>query len=435
MAIFSDLPNELIISIWGYMVEPQVEPQSVESFALVSKRVYELATAFVEEHQRLRQQYTKIHDLEKGKHGRAAELLETMLLNPRVAVYINELQIRGWADGWEDQDDSVQIQPYAGKTMDVFEDAIRSLSYIDPFDAEIWVAEMRSGHEGPLLTLILIRLTELKKLEINPCYSDSDGSLDIILGGFMDSLDTLAHPRRSTSESMRHPDYGAFLQSSKFSQISDLVIKFCDIDNRTILQLLGSTKMLKRFSFYKSISCFAKLYQICSGLLEYSRQSLQSLCLKFGDVINVEENRNLIRDAISRFEILLELEIDIVFLLGSEDGNCNTLIDMLPISIETVSISSNKMVAYETLRGIILQVVKLKVVHLPNLKALTFEQSVFLEPNDDPTALVTRTELCDTELFAELSKKSAEVGVFLSITKYEYADSWNDQAVFQVYMS
>ena len=435
MAGFSDLPNELIINIWGYIVEPQVEPQSVESFAMVCKRVYELATPFVEDHHRLRQQYTKILDLEKGKHGRAAELLEAMLLNPRVAIYINELQIRGWAWFWEDQDDSTQTQSYAGKTMDVFEDAIRSLSHIEPFEADSWVEDMREGDEGPLFVLILIRLTELKKLEIYPCNADSDGSLDIILGGWMGSLEISAHPRRSSSESMRHPDNGPFLQSSKFSHISDLVIQFCDIETRTILQLLGSTNILKRFSFYQSISYFKKLYQICSGLLECSRQSLQSLCLKFDQEINVGKNRSLIRDAISRFDILLELEIDIVFLLGSEDGNCNTLIDMLPGSIGTVSFFWTKMFPYKTLRHTILQMVKHKVVHLPNLKALTFKSSFCLGPHDDSMASVTRTELRDTEYFAELSRKSAEVGVLLSVTKFECPNSWNEQAAIQVYLS
>ena len=428
MAIFSELPNELIISIWGYVIEPQ----SVENFALVSKRVYELATPFVEENQRLRQRYTKILDLEKGKHGRAAELLEAMLLNPRIAIYINELQIRGWADGWEDQDDSSQTQSYAGKIMDVFEDAFRSLSHISPFEAEHCVADMRSGHEGPLLALILIRLTELRRLEIYPCYSDSDGSLNMLLGGWSCFLETKAHPRRSTSESKRHPNNEAFLQLSRVSHISDLVISFCEIEISKILQLLGSTRKLKRFSLYGNID-FEDLYQICSGLLECSRQSLQSLCLRFDYKNILQKNYNLIIDAMSRFEMLLKLEVDIGFLLGSGDNDCNILIEMLPISIETLLLCSATAVAYETLRGVILQMVKHKVVHLPNLKALTFEQSFYLGPHDT-TAPSTRTELRDTDSFSELSRKSAEVGFFLSVTKYEYPDS-DEQMAFQVYLS
>ena len=434
MAVFSDLPNELIINIWGYVVEPQ----SVENFALVSKRVYELATPFVEEHQRLRQQYPKILDLETGKHGRAADLLGVLPLNPRVALYINELQFRVgediWEDYWEDQDEPIQNQSYAGTTMDIFEEEIWSLSLIDRFEAEYWVKMLRSWHEGPLLTLILIRLTELKKFVIYPCYN-SDRSLEMVVGVWLRSLERLAHPRRSTSESESHPDNGALLQLKEFSQISDLMIKHCDIPCGTILQLLRSTKKLKRFNFYGKLGSSVHLHQICSGLLECSRQSLQSLCLRVDDQIVLGKNRSLIRDAISRFEILLELEIDIIFLLDNRDDDCKTLIDMLPISIKTVSLSSIEMVAHETVRGTILQMIKRKVAHLPNLKALTFELSLYLEPQDDTPAPVTRTELRDQEPFADLSRKSAEVGVFLSATKYEYPVSWKNQAVFQACMS
>lgn len=430
MARFSDLPNELIISIWSYVVEPQVEPQSVESFALVSKRVYELAKPFVEEHQRLRQRYAKIFDLEKGKHGRAAGLLEAILLNPRVAVYINEFQLPKWAYCWEDQDITFQVQSYATKTMEVFEDAVRSLSQITPLEAENLVADIRSGHEGPLLALILIRLTKLKKLEIHSCgWNSEDDSLNLVLGDWSWSSESLGHPRPSTIGSTRHPDNEAFLQSPKFSHISDLEIKFCDIKQETISQLLGSTKILKSFSYHECFSSVVEPYQVCNELLECSRQSLQKLCLISNDEMNLEEI-HVIRDAISRFEILQELEIGIVLLRGCEDEDCNTLIDMLPISIKKVSLSSTRMVAYRTLRGTVLQMVKHKEVHLPNLKALTLEQCVC----NDYMAPVTRTELRDTKSFTELSRKSAEVGVFLSVTKYGCSHSGNDEGVFQAYM-
>lgn len=431
MAAFSDLPNELIISIWGYVIEPE----SVENFALVSKRLYELATPFVEEHQRLRQRYAKICDLGGGKDGRAADLLNAILLNPRVAVYINELQLQGWAKCWEDQDDSLQTHSYAGKTMEVFEDAIRSLSLITSSEADDWVEDIKSGHEGPILALILIRLNELKKLEIFQRFLDLDGSLDLVLGGWSRSLGTLAHAKRSSKESKRHHGNGEFLQLPKFSHISDLVINFCDIELRTISQLLGSTKKLKSFTCYGSFTCFVKPSQVCNELLKYSRQSLQKLRLDFNSELELGENHSFITDALSRFERLVELEMDIVFLLSSEDDDCNTLIDMLPTSIEKVTFASIMRIAFETIRSVILRMVKSKVVHLPNLKALTFEQSLYQGFHGDTTALIIGIELRDTELFAELSRKSAEVGVVLSVTKSEYSIFRNDRAAVRVYMS
>ena len=429
MTGFSDLPNELIVSIWGYVIEPK----SVENFALVSKTVYGLATPFVEEHQRLRQRYAEIYDLERGKHGRAAELLEAILLNPRIAVYVNELQIQGWANGWGDQDDSVQTKSYAGKTMDVFEDALRS--FTTPSKAESLVADIRSGQEGPLLALILLRLTELKKLEIYPCYFDF--SLDLILGGWLYPLEELPYPGRSTPERTRHlhNHNGAFLHLPKSFHISDLVIKFCDIESSTVSRLLRSTKNLKNFSYYGRTDSFVDPDNICTELLECSRQSLQKLCLEFNHWIGTAEKHTIIRDAISRLEALVEIEMDIVFFIDSEDGNCNTLMETLPSSIEKATFFSTDAISFKRLEGLILEMIKSKGVYLPNLKTLTFEQSFHLGPHGDTSTYVPRTELCDTELFAELSKKSAEVGVLLSVTKFENPNCWDDRATFRAYMS
>ncbi len=44
MANFSKLPNELIIQIWGYVIDPD----DVENFALVSKCIYGLAAPIFE---------------------------------------------------------------------------------------------------------------------------------------------------------------------------------------------------------------------------------------------------------------------------------------------------------------------------------------------------------------------------------------------------
>ena len=424
MARFSDLPNELIINIWGYVFEPK----SVENFALVSKKIYEVATPFVEEHNRLRGRYAKISDLDEGKHGRAAGLLEAILLNPRVTLYINELQIRGWAHGWKDQNDSLQTQSYAAKTMDVFEDAIRSLSCIDPFDAETWVLEMRSGHEGPLLTLILIRLTELKKLEIFPGYSEADGSLNQILGDRDYPWETSAPHRLNEAVS----------QFPKSGHISDLVIKYCDIEYITILRLLRSTKNLKKFSYYERPDSFVDPYQICSELLKWSRQSLQRLCLEFDHEVNISEKNIIVRDAISRFETLVELEMDINFFIDSEHEGCNVLMEKLPTSIEMVTFSGTEAIAFERVEGAVLQMIKHKVLHLPNLIALTFEQIHYLGSHYDTVALMTRIELCYTKLFAELTRLSAEVEVLLSVmTEPEYPDLLHEDnwAAFQMYMS
>ena len=425
MAGFSDLPNELIINIWGYLIELK----SVENFALVSKRIYELATPFLEEHSRLRERYAKVLDLEKGKHGGAAGLLEVMLLNPRVALYINKLQLKNWANDWEDQEDSGQTQSYAGKTMQVFEDALRS--FTNPLEAESLLANIRSGQDGPLLALILIHLTELKKLEIYHC--DSDFSLDLILGGLLYPLEALPHPRRSTPERTRYLHNGAVLHLPKSSRISDLVIRFCDIESSTVSRLLRTVKNLKNFSCHGRTDSFVDPDNVCTELLECSRQSLQKLCLEFNHWIGTAEKHTISRDAISRFERLVEIEMDIVFFIDTEDWGRNTLMETLPSSIEKATFFSTDSVTFERLEGQILEMIKSKGKYPPNLKTLTFKQSFHLGPHGDSTTYTPRMN--DTALFAELSKKSAEVGVLLSVTQFEDPNFWDDWATFLAYMS
>ena len=72
MAIFSDLPNELVLCIWGYVIEPD----DVESFALVSKRIYSLSSQFMNEHASLKRQYSKIWISYRQGNYEPADLLE-----------------------------------------------------------------------------------------------------------------------------------------------------------------------------------------------------------------------------------------------------------------------------------------------------------------------------------------------------------------------
>ena len=212
------------------------------------------------------------------------------------------------------------------------------------------------------------------------------------------------------------------------------MIKFCDIESSTVSRLLRTTKNLKNFSYYGRTDTSVDPEDVCTDLLECSRQSLQKLCLDFNIWIGTAEEY-IIRDAISHFETLVEIKMDIIFCIDSEGGGCNILTGTLPSSIEKVTFFWTEVSTFERLEGVILEMVKSKGVYLPNLKTLTFEQSFYLGPHGDTTTLVTRTELCNTKLFAELSKKSAEVGVFLSVTKNEDPDRWDDRAAFQAYMS
>lgn len=131
MAMFTDLPNELIIDIWGGVIDPE----DVESFALVSKKVYDLAAPFLKEHTCLKQQYSRVC-YPNGQTGEVVYLLEKMLLNPRITLYINELQIDGWAGSWAEQQAPLHVRSYSKATMNLLKDEIRHSSFDPPSDVK-----------------------------------------------------------------------------------------------------------------------------------------------------------------------------------------------------------------------------------------------------------------------------------------------------------
>lgn len=238
MAILSDLPNELLIGIWGYVIEPE----DVESFALISKRVYGLAKPFVEEHTRLKQQYSKIR-VQPGHP--AADLLNEILLNPRIALYINELQTG--IGRILDMDNTPHIT-YSQDTMNLFTKAIRSCSFIAPSEVTDWVASMDSGDEDPILALIVMRLTKLKRLDLFPGAK----------GRLLRTLDRMTQ----SSEACICPG------SSVLSCVSDLRICHDGFDSDQLSRLLRSMKELKSFSYFPHCDTWFELFDALPPYIE-----------------------------------------------------------------------------------------------------------------------------------------------------------------------
>lgn len=98
MTHFSQLPNEMISEFWGYFQEPR----DVENFTIVSKDIYAIGRPFVEEHNKLKREYS-IFETGPGTRASApAFLLKDVLLRPRVALYVAHLSIGGFHDEWQD---------------------------------------------------------------------------------------------------------------------------------------------------------------------------------------------------------------------------------------------------------------------------------------------------------------------------------------------
>ena len=196
MADFSRLPNEMISEIWSNIQEPE----DVESFALVSKRIYTTGSPFIEEHNKLKREFSFFKIDSRICANAAACLLKKVLCRPHVALYVTHLSIRhfwkhwynqdhddGWGDAWpsfsdghysdkrhdqghhDDRGDgwpSSGHLPYPDDVMALFVEAIQKSSFVHPDLVSYWIACVKEGDDNPILALLILLLPNLSTLSL-----------------------------------------------------------------------------------------------------------------------------------------------------------------------------------------------------------------------------------------------------------------------------
>lgn len=170
MAAFAQLPNELISKIlW------QAEPRDIESLSAISKHVYHLATPLLQEHRKLKRQYTRLKSPREVGCEEVdnwfVEHLIAILQNPRIALYINELHLTHWKESWQTlhgAPDSASLSgyhlSYPAHMLDQLEHAVRTANTIPPDRIGDWITRIRAGDEDPIIALLLLHMPNLQTL-------------------------------------------------------------------------------------------------------------------------------------------------------------------------------------------------------------------------------------------------------------------------------
>lgn len=97
MAIFQDLPAELILEILRHTYLPDLE-----SLARVNHTLRNLARPTLQSDLKLRSRVNKVtRRLKKINHGGGALVLYDILNTPRLAHYVWKLDLRKWFIQWE----------------------------------------------------------------------------------------------------------------------------------------------------------------------------------------------------------------------------------------------------------------------------------------------------------------------------------------------
>ena len=159
MAVFADLPVELIVKILF-----ETQPLDLISFAAASKQIHFLATPVLQEDRDLQKEYKSIAVLPCANHGfeehQLARLLITIDRNPRAALHIVNLEIAKYYNKW----DYGYHTPYPPPMFEQLENLLRKTRMIPAQEVSDWIVATHEGDEDPLLALLLLHLPNLRKI-------------------------------------------------------------------------------------------------------------------------------------------------------------------------------------------------------------------------------------------------------------------------------
>lgn len=169
MAKFSDLPNEILVTVLCFLT-----PNDIESFVLTAKRIYALSTTTIKIHNDMKRKYSEFWDETFGGSMSVTKLLEEVLEDQRIKFYVKKVFISEWWDSWNyDQGH----RPLAAEQMMRLKDA----AHQNLGDMAEWaIADLEEdGTEDPVIALLLSLLPNIQELSWSP--EDDQRMLSICL--------------------------------------------------------------------------------------------------------------------------------------------------------------------------------------------------------------------------------------------------------------
>ena len=435
MADFSRLPNEMISGIWSNIQEPE----DVESFALVSKHVYAIGRPFVEEHNRLKKEFSFVDLDPEMDFGTPASLLEEVLLRPRTALYVTHISFGLLNCFWDDESDvddrwpERAHDPYPDDVMALFIETIRQSSFVPRTETSRWITSVEAGDEDPIFALLcmllphlstvalkanafcgglisqetIMRLAETEKtlfltrlVTVNIECEDNEGQFAL---GWFTRFAALPSVQRLHIDRMGIDkvdefivDYLDHFVSVSYS-IKELTFTRSSLHPEILAKLLDSVKGLKSFSYLDLNEMLHKIkpYWIRTALLAHAKHSLEYLA-----ILPPWPDQFELLGTLRGFTALKELETNANLLChGSAfDG----LAQLLPSSIERIHLNTSYCMDYDNLGlvelRIVEEIVKAKSRLIPHLKALKLTTSTIGENRITIESLEEKCENVGIEL-------------------------------------
>ncbi len=405
MTGFDDLPNDLVLELWHHVLPPD----DIVSFALVSKRIFALAAPFLKEYHRLRSKYSVISNYTDytGFDGiMLAHLLKDVLLDPHIAFYVEELRVSEWQTCWQDpalvnpirrhpEKAYVAHAPYPEQDMELFRNGIQKAEYMMfPTGTDDWIQLLETGHEEPIVALLLsllpnlrrlllehppvqtplftticqmietavpISFSKLKSIELVDVFSCQKEGISLVKSfASLPSLEKIECYAYVGGD--EGPDIPECLVSPRSSNVTELVFDSYSDTVTPISVLLEGIKVLKKFTYIGHGEVF-NLSELRTVLLNHCRHSLEDLkILPFGDVGSKPADT---LGSLRLFENLKYLEVYNRILVNLDANGCN-IADLLPASIEAIDLTGLWSEEVGHIRPVIRSLVSAKRTELPN---------------------------------------------------------------------
>lgn len=395
---FSALPNELI-----FQISQRVQPADLENYGNTSNRIKDIAAPFVQEHRKLKREYTKI----AVNHVAAAKLLYDMCARPWIAFYPESVELRA-NKNWKtfanarNREQAALVEEITRKRSLIEDDDIRDFlhrtKFIPAHERDYWLEEITKGDEDYLLALMLVALPNIKTLtirldhtklesvkemiraikrqahDINGCKAlsklesvyvleketSSNGVCDLEIFPLLASLPGIKTLHGRNLVGMYRECYrdGWLSYPGASPNIENIYLETCGMSVEGLEKLTDSITGLRSFKYVAHRSGWG-LHRI-SDLLKNARGTLEELVLSTGS----GESRFI--GTLRGFTALRHVTVDSDMLF--QRGKIQRAVDLLPASIETATVTGNSLTRPN--EELFLADLYRPSFHYPNLRAL-----------------------------------------------------------------
>lgn len=325
--------------------------------------------------------------------------------------------------------------------MELFRNDIRQADFVLPSEVAPWIQLLESGHQDPILVLLLSLLPNLRILSLGNhpgqtllftttrriaenaasksfsklksfrlSYSIFDQSEGVsLLKPFvlLPSMEKMSCHHLDDRHRGRAIPYCPIVPQS--SNLTESVFDSCGDMANYISVLLEGMTALKKFT-YVAVDHTVDAFWIRFALLSHCRQSLEYLKMgfKYGEPNYM--------GSLHSFERLAKLDVDHSLLVDSDTGDDYDVADMLSTSIQAIDLRGRYSKVVSHICPFIRSLINAKRTRLPNLNMLTyrllgpFESSC---PSDSSSPFDSREYIHAKYEYADMCRLCERNGVFL----------------------